>query len=60
MARWEALLAVALCFTAIITPYEVGFLELSTSPLDGLFIVNRVVDVIFLIDLVLHFFLMAR
>ena len=50
----------ALIFTAIVTPYEVSFVEPSTSPTDPLFIMNRVVDGIFIIDMCIHFVLSAR
>ncbi len=39
-------MVVAVLFTATVTPFEVAFLETS---LNGLFVVNRIVDVIFLI-----------
>jgi hypothetical protein len=31
----------ALIFTALVTPFEVAFLEAAESPLEPLFIVNR-------------------
>ena len=49
--------AVALIFTVIVTPFEVSFLAPTTS-IDALFIVNRLVDVAFLLDMVLQFTLM--
>ena len=55
---WDFVSAIALVFTAVVTPYEVGFLPASTSPSEGLFIINRIVDSVFVIDLVLQFFLM--
>ena len=41
--------------TAIITPYEVSFLVVG---IDGLFVINRIVDIIFLKDMILQFWLM--
>ena len=43
----------ALAFTALVTPYEVALLETQLNPL---FVVNRVVDGIFLIDMALQLF----
>ena len=57
--RWDVTTALALIFTAIATPMEVGFLDAPTSPLDTLFLVNRVVDLVFILDMVLQFFLMC-
>ena len=51
---WDLVTGLALTFTATATPYEVAYLPVRV---DGLFWVNRTVDVIFCIDLVLNFFL---
>lgn len=40
----------ALLFTATVTPYEVSLLDTPDSVLDGLFITNRVIDLVFLAD----------
>ena len=42
---WDALTAIALIFTAIVTPLEVAFLPAPTCAHEGLFIVNRLIDV---------------
>ena len=55
---WDALTAMALIFTATITPYEVGFLPTADSLLNPLFLLNRVVDVIFILDMLIQFFTM--
>mgnify|MGYP000843880637 FL=1 len=47
----------ALLFTAIVTFVEVAFVD-GSGEVDGLFIINRVVDLVFLLDLGLQFFLM--
>jgi len=47
----------ALIFTALVTPFEVSFLGAPESWMDGLFITNRLVDIIFILDLILQFFL---
>ena len=59
--NWDICTMMALIFTAIITPFEVAFLS---SPVNWdaawvspLFLINRLVDIIFTIDLVLQFFL---
>eukprot|EP00873_Tetraselmis_striata_P012096 jgi/Tetstr1/432360/TSEL_021757.t1 len=57
MQRWDVLIAVLLLFTAVVTPYEVAFIE-NNSFVDPLFIINRIVDVLFFIDMVLQFNLM--
>ena len=57
VARWEIALWIALLFTAIVTPYEVGFID-QTDEVDAFFVANRIVDVIFAIDICLQFMLM--
>lgn len=48
------LIFILLCFTATVTPYEVGFL----SPrLNNLFYVNRCVDLAFFMDILLNMFM---
>jgi CRP-like cAMP-binding protein len=51
---WEWLMAWCLLYVLIITPYESAFLK---PRLNTLFWVNRVVDLIYLIDMVMAFFL---
>ena len=62
MVLWDLLTAIALAFTAVATPYEVGFLSApaswSAAITDPLFWLNRFVDVLFTIDMILQFFLM--
>ena len=41
MSVWDSVTGMALIFTALVTPFEVAFLEAATSPLEPLFIVNR-------------------
>ena len=52
---WDATTASSLIFVAMITPIEVGFLEPSTSWWDPLFLINQLINVIFVLDLVLQF-----
>ncbi|KAL1503237.1 hypothetical protein AB1Y20_011293 [Prymnesium parvum] len=55
---WDAVTALALVFTALVTPFEVALLD--SNDVSTLFIVNRVVDMIFVIDIVLQFFLITE
>lgn len=41
MGKWDCVTGIALIFTALVTPFEVAFLEAAESPLEPLFIVNR-------------------
>jgi hypothetical protein len=56
MVKWDMMMLVALLFTAIVTPYEIAFIE--TVPWDTMFTVNRAVDILFLFDLIFSFFVM--
>ena len=49
---WDGVTTVALLFTVIVTPFEVGFLKAPTSvnDLNTLFFINRIVDAIFIVD----------
>lgn len=59
MMYWDALVGVCLIFTATFTPYEVAFIEKDALnvEVDARFVVNRVVDLAFLTDICLNFFL---
>ena len=57
---WDIVTAISLIFVALGTPMEVGFLDPTTRWLDPLFITNQCINLIFIIDLVLQFFLMVR
>eukprot|EP00746_Dinoflagellata_sp_MGD_P079642 gnl/MRDRNA2_/MRDRNA2_31871_c0_seq1.p1 gnl/MRDRNA2_/MRDRNA2_31871_c0~~gnl/MRDRNA2_/MRDRNA2_31871_c0_seq1.p1 ORF type:complete len:844 (+),score=121.51 gnl/MRDRNA2_/MRDRNA2_31871_c0_seq1:124-2655(+) len=54
MQKWGIVVLIALIYTALVTPFEVAYL---TSELNALFVVNRFVDVVFLIDMCMQFFL---
>lgn len=56
---WDGVISIALIFTAIVTPVEVGFMSIPQDRWqDPLFLTNRGVDVIFILDLLLQFVLM--
>ena len=48
MQKWDIVTMFALVFTALVTPYEVALL---TTKIDGLFFVNRGIDIIFVKDM---------
>ena len=52
IGRWDVFTSLALVFVAFVTPLEIAVFEVS---LDTLFLVNRVVDIIFIMDLVFSF-----
>ena len=67
LGSWDITTMVALLFVAIVTPFEIAFLEAPRNAGDilnrmylvgWLFIVNRLVDGIFVVDMVLQFRLM--
>mmetsp|Transcript_12460 Transcript_12460/g.15786 ORF Transcript_12460/g.15786 Transcript_12460/m.15786 type:complete len:770 (-) Transcript_12460:153-2462(-) len=51
---WDSFVLCALIFTALVTPYEVALL---TTELNALFFVNRIIDAIFIKDMVMNFFM---
>ena len=53
LRAWDSLTGIALVYVALITPFEVGFAEANHV---GLFVINRLVDVVFCVDIVLQFF----
>lgn len=54
MKYWDSLILILLLYTSLVTPYEVAFLE---THIDGLFVVNRFVDLCFIKDMVLQLYL---
>lgn len=56
MKYWDLVIVVALLFTGIVTPYEVIF-TYQVAADNWLFAVNRLVDGIFIKDMVMQFFL---
>jgi hypothetical protein len=58
---WDFCTTVALLFTATVTPWETAFVDVdgSTNPwTQPWFIINRIIDLIFLTDMILQFFIM--
>ena len=55
---WDTVTGSALIFTAMVTPYEVAFMAPATLGNEWYFILNRIVDAVFVIDLILQFFMM--
>jgi potassium voltage-gated channel Eag-related subfamily H protein 7 len=55
LQKWDFAILIALLFTAVITPFEVAFLD---TKLDVLFIINRVIDCVFICDMGKEFNLM--
>lgn len=55
LTYWDITASMALLFVAVVTPYEVAYLG-GTVSIDALFVVNRIIDAIFLVDLALQFF----
>ena len=47
----------ALVTTSLLTPYEVGFLDAPERGDDPLFAINRLIDCIFIVDIVLQCFI---
>ena len=59
LSFWDGVTTIALVYTALLTPFEVGFLQASTT-IDAWFIINRVLDLIFVADMGLQFFVVYQ
>ena len=60
LTYWDGVTAVALVYTAIVTPAECALFDAAKSMLEPLFLVNRVLDGIFLFDMSIQFRLMVQ
>jgi len=62
MRRWDMFIFVALIWTATVTPVEVAFSKVSIESTSAIFmlVLNRFVDAVFIIDIVINFFLMVE
>lgn len=56
MMYWDFVQGFAMLYTGVITPFEVCFIKM-VEPKSALFIINRFVDFLFIIDMILQFFL---
>jgi hypothetical protein len=56
VAVWDTTMLLALLFTAVVTPTEIVFLDEGTY-VNELWVLNRIVDLLFTVDLVLSFFM---
>lgn len=57
-SRWDILVLLALAFTALVTPVETAFFDSPANleeAVDLLFVINRIVDGIFVVDIFLNF-----
>ena len=57
---WDAISTFALLYTAVVTPFEAAFISPTLGPVawqDIWFLLNRALDVVFLLDMLLQFFL---
>lgn len=52
MQKWDSIMGLALVYTALITPFEVAFLD---TKLDFLFVINRFLDCVFGMDIFINF-----
>jgi len=55
--RWDMLGLVAVVYTAVVTPFDVSFLE---PKIDAVFFLNRTIDCYFIVDMIFQFFLMPQ
>ena len=59
LGYWDAITMLALAYTAILTPYEASFIAPTHGRQvwrDSWYIINRILDVIFSLDMLLQFF----
>lgn len=54
MKKWDIVMLLLLLYTAVVTPYEVAFLA---TEWNFLFVLNRFVDALFFMDLIMNFFM---
>jgi len=57
MQYWDFVILFAMLFTATVSPYEVCLIWDSDFAIDGLFVVNLIINLIFLADTISQFFL---
>lgn len=54
MKRWDVLMIILISYVALVTPFEIGYLGDATG---FLLVLNRSVDVLFGVDMIVNFFL---
>lgn len=59
MTAWSATAGAVLLFVAVFTPFEVAFLPSPIRSSDALFVIGRIVDAVFIVDMLLQFLLMV-
>jgi potassium voltage-gated channel Eag-related subfamily H protein 7 len=52
LKTWDGVIIILLFYTALVTPFEVALLE---TKFDGLWVVNRLVDLLFVVDMFKNF-----
>ena len=57
LRKWDLVVVLLMLYTATFTPFEVSFLRGNREMTDPVWIINRIVDVCFLLDSVSNFFL---
>jgi len=55
--QFDQVIALALVWTALATPYELAFLGADAGDINAMFVFGQLVNLVFIIDLVLQFFL---
>eukprot|EP00440_Ansanella_granifera_P051278 gb/GFBE01055585.1/.p1 GENE.gb/GFBE01055585.1/~~gb/GFBE01055585.1/.p1 ORF type:complete len:815 (+),score=146.05 gb/GFBE01055585.1/:1-2445(+) len=61
MKYWDILIMFCLVFTSLVTPYEIAFVELDAGAAGTILqVLNRLLDVVFITDMVMQFFLMVK
>ena len=58
LAAWDGLNALALIFTALVTPFEVAFMPPERRAASVRFVLNRAIDIFFLFDMIIQLFIM--
>ena len=53
LTQWSIVILICLAFTSLITPYEATFII--TDHIDGMFLINRAMDLVFLMDISIQF-----
>ena len=55
-AMWDAVILIVMVYVSFITPFQIAFIEVEADTnVDALFILDRLVDVIFVVDFFLSF-----